>query len=298
MREHWNGNGVEAMNAEMPSVEITKVVNKRKRKIMIRRIFNMAVLCSVLTLWWGCSSDSDNDGGSSEPQAEKPNWQLNLSAEDAAPDWVVTNAEDYELVMSLAVKLNPVLAQYASEDDVVAAFVGGVCRSVASPYVYSGGKATLASAGLSIVGNAGESSVTFKYYCKRLKRIFVLRDWMGFNPNMNPSQDGSAYVLPFETEGGLVSAQVTVLLPGEAAVNFAAGDEIAVLSEEGRCCSCVLRVEDRQVALGVLAPSGSRLCIGWYSAANHAIYEAAETFLLVGGEAKTVSVSSFGVKKR
>lgn len=64
---------------------------------MIRRIFNMAVLCSVLTVWWGCSSDSDNDGGSSEPQTEKPNWQLNLSAEDAAPDWVVTNAEDYEL---------------------------------------------------------------------------------------------------------------------------------------------------------------------------------------------------------
>lgn len=265
---------------------------------MIRRIFNMAVLCSVLTLWWGCSSDSDNDGGSSEPQTEKPNWQLNLSAEDAAPDWVVTNAEDYELVMSLAVKLNPVLARHASEGDLVAAFVGGVCRSVASPDVYADGNAAFASAGLSIVGNAGESSVTFKYYCKRLKRIFVLRDWMSYNPNMNPSQNGSAYVLPFETEGGMASAQVTVLLPGEAAVNFAAGDEIAVLSEEGRCCSEVLQVEERQVVLGVLAPSGSRLSIGWYSAANHAIYEAAETLLLAGSEVKTVSVSSFGVKKQ
>lgn len=258
----------------------------------------MAVLCSVLTLWWGCSSDSDNDGGSFEPQAEKPNWQLNLSAEDAAPDWVVTNAEGYELAMSLVVKLNPVLAQYASEDDLVAAFVGGVCRSVTSPYVYADGETALASAGLSIVGNAGENSVTFKYYCKRLKRIFVLVDWMSFNPNMNPSQDGSAYVLPFETEGGMVSAPVTVLLPGEAAVNLAAGDEIAVLSEEGWCCSEVLQVGDQQVVLGVLAPSGSRLSIGWYSAANHAIYEAAETLLLTGSEVKTVSVSSFGVRKQ
>lgn len=263
---------------------------------MVNKILNILVVCSVLTLGWGCSSDSGS--GSSDSQAEKPNWQLNLAANDVAPDWSVTNAEDYELTMSLGVKLSQVLAVYASDDDMLAAFIDGQCRSVATPSVYPGSGGTLVSAGLNIVGNAGENGVTFKYYCKRLNRIFTLTNWMNFNPNQNPSQGGSAYVLPFESELGRVAAQVTVQLPEGTAVDLSLGDEIALLADGSQCCSNVAWVGEKQVVLNVLAPQGKRLAIDWYCASKHAIYEAAETVLLNSSDDKAVTVTAFNIKKK
>lgn len=260
---------------------------------MINKIIQIVVFCSVLALGWGCSSDNEN--GSPTHLAEKPNWQLTLTANDAAPSWSVANAEDYELTMSMAVKLNPVLARYASSDDLLAAFIGGVCRCVTTPTVYT--DSGIATLGLTIIGNAGESGVTLKYYCKRLNRIFTLENWINFNPNLSPTQDGAAYVLPFEAEGGMVSARVTVLLPEGSSVDLNAGDEIAVLSDGNQCRSSVSSASDKQIVLDVIAPQGSRLTIDWYSAAKQTIYEAAESLSLTDNAAKTISVSAFQVKK-
>lgn len=263
---------------------------------MINKIIHIIAICSVLALGWGCSSDN-NGGGTDTTPAEKPNWQMSLAANDAAPEWNVVNAEDYELTMSMAVKLNTVLAQYASNDDLLAAFVAGTCRSVTSPTVYAGNDFALASASFNIIGNAGESGITFKYYCKRLNRIFTLEHWMDFNPNLSPSQDGAAYVLPFETDGGMMGAQVTIQLPEGTTIDREAGDEIAMLSDSKQCCSQVVSIVGRQVVLNVLAPQGSRLTIDWYSAAQKAILEAAESLTITNSEAKAISVSAFNAKK-
>lgn len=223
---------------------------------------------------------------------------MDISANDDVPDWSVINAEKYEMTMSLAVKLNQALAQYASDEDMLAAFVDGVCRSVVSPSVYAGETTTLASAGLSIVGNAGDGDITFKYYCKQLNRIFSLDGWMNFNPNQSPSQDGSAYVLPFEEGIDALSAQVTIVMPDGVSIDFALGDELALLSDEGKCCSNVVWAGEKQVVLNVLAPHGSRLSVGWYSASNHVVYEAEETLILNKSGKATVSVTSFNAKRK
>ncbi len=261
---------------------------------MINKIVNIIAVCSVLTLGWGCSSDDD----SYDVQTEKPNWHMDISSDDAAPDWGVTSAGDYEMTMSLGVKLNSALAQYASDDDLLAAFVGGVCRGVVSPSVYAGEATTLASAGLSIVGNAGDGDVTLKYYCKQLNRIFSLDGWMNFNPNQSPSQDGSAYVLPFEESLGVVSAQVTIVLPDGVSVDLASGDELALLYGGGKCCSSVAKDGEKQAVLNVLAPRGSILSVGWYCASRHIVYEAEETLAINNGGATTVVVTSFNAVKK
>ena len=263
---------------------------------MINKIIHIVVFCSVLALGWGCSSDN-NGGGTDITPAEKPNWQMSLAANDAAPEWSEVNAEDYEMTMSMAVKLNPMLAQYASNDDWLAAFVNGTCRSVTSPTVYAVGDFASASASLNIIGNAGESGITFKYYCKRLNRIFTLEHWINFNPNLSPTQDGVAYALPFETDGGMISAQVTILLPEGTTIDRTAGDEIAILSDGKQCCSQVVSIAGRQVVLYVLAPQGSHLTIDWYSAAQRSILEAAESLTITNSEAKVVNVSAFNAKK-
>lgn len=263
---------------------------------MINKIIHIVVLCSALALWWGCSSDN-NGGGTDIVPAEKPHWQLSLAANDATPDWRVDNAEDYELTMSMAVKLNPVLAQYASNDDLLAAFIGNACRSVTSPTVYSSDKYASASASLNIIGNAGESGITFKYYCKRLNRIFTLNNFTNFNPNLSPSQEGEAYVLPFETEGGMMAAQVTIQLPEGTTIDSAAGDEVAMLSADKQCCSQVVSIMGQQIVLNVLAPANTHLTIDWYSAAQKLIFEAPESLTITNSEAKTIKVSAFKVKR-
>ena len=256
----------------------------------MKKITFIMLLCSALTLWWGCSS-SDNDPATPEkPEvAEKPNWNIDLTGNDNVPSWSVKDDENYELSMSISIKLNPILAKYASKEDQIAAFVGDECRGTTTLTLHDTGDITpLASAGITIMGNAQEQGVTFKYYCAQLRRIFTLPNWINYNPNQSPSESGSSYTLPFEEEQGLTSYQLTLALPSGCSVDLSAGDEIAALTPSNECRSTLAWVSDNAIGLNVLAQQGTQLTISLYDADKKTIKKISESFTV--GNDKTINL--------
>lgn len=264
-----------------------------------KSITYLIVLCLSFTTLWSCGSDSGNDGGSGKPSTSpKPNWTMNSQGTDDAPVWTVGNVENYELTMSLGVKLNPVLAQFAGTGDMIASFIGGECRSVTAPSLHNVGTLVpFVSAGLNIMGNGNDGHITFKYYCSRLHHIFVLNNYMDFNPNQSPSQAGATYELPFETQDGLLSVQYTLTLPEGTELNLADGDEIAALTADGKCRSVTSWGSRTTAVINVLASQGGRLNIMFYDNSEHILYQAAETVTLTDSNPKSLTITKFTPSK-
>jgi hypothetical protein len=48
-----------------------------------------------------------------------------------------------------------------------------------------------------VLGDVG--LVTLKYYCDKLHRIFTVSDWKEFDSTIQPTDQGTPYVVPFFT---------------------------------------------------------------------------------------------------
>lgn len=266
----------------------------------LKSITYFIALSMSLTALWSCGSDSGNNGGSDKPSTSpKPNWVITSQGSgEEAPNWTVGKVENYELSMSLGVKLNPILAQFAGTGDMIAAFINEECRCVTSPSIHNMGTLVpIVSAGLNIVGNGNDGHITFKYYCARLRHIFVLNNYMDFNPNQSPSQAGVTYELPFETQDGLLSVQYTLTLPDGVELNLADGDEIAALTADGKCRSVTSWGSQTTALINVLASQGSRLNIMFYDNSEHILYQATETITLTNGSPKSMTITKFTPSK-
>jgi hypothetical protein len=60
------------------------------------------MLLAVLTMLWGCSSDSDDGDkleGSSFAPVEKPSWTIDMMANDPVPTWQAPDPSKYESSM-------------------------------------------------------------------------------------------------------------------------------------------------------------------------------------------------------
>lgn len=137
----------------------------------------MIALAALAFMAWGCSSDNDDDQG------------LFKMGNDARPaEWRIPNFNDYELTMSIDVKLQDVLQAYGSENDLLCAFIQDEIRGLAEPIQVNGQWVFPMTVG----SNASDVPVFLSYYCDRLHRIYTTQ-WTTFDTTLPPTGVGGIY---------------------------------------------------------------------------------------------------------
>ncbi|MCR5713002.1 MAG: hypothetical protein K6G46_11235 [Prevotella sp.] len=260
------------------------------------RICIMAM--AVLTLAWGCTSDSES--GEKEPTlqnsefaaSEKPTWTIDWLWTDQAPTWQEPNSSDYWCSMQIQVILSDELTYFASNDDLMAVFINGTCRSVSNPNI-------LADKGevvflMNIEGDENEvgQKMQLQYYSAQLKHLFTNNNLPTFEPNNlwgnkyhlteTPSEGNSKY--PFVTE-----LQVT-FSNGKPPFTPGVNDIIGVFVD-GQCRG-VIKYDSTIGIKGLVFSriAGENAQLRYYSSANKGIYTFKQTFTL-NNERQSIAVA-------
>ena len=142
----------------------------------------MFVLLASLVLG-ACSSDDDNNVNDPKNAAytettvtEAPAWQIDWSNNQERPNWTEPDGYLYEVGTILKVQIEETLMPFASSGDLLALFVNGELRGLASPAVKIGtgqtenGKFLMKAYGK----EAGTVNMSLQYYSQQLKHLFTL----------------------------------------------------------------------------------------------------------------------------
>lgn len=154
-------------------------------KIMAGVAFTTTLLIGVAS----CSNDSD------DPQPDENTSSYLKEGNDVRPSWTTPDNlyKDFEFTMSVQVIPQDELLPYLSDDDLMCAVINDEMRAVANMQ-RTGGEPYFP---LLIAGNSASGSVTLKYFCSKLKRIYTISDWMEFTPGISPMKDGKPYSIKF-----------------------------------------------------------------------------------------------------
>ncbi len=146
----------------------------------------------IAMLTWLCACSSDDDENGEEPGVQNqytllnmgtaPSWEIDWTHHDERPNWESPDAAGYENWMIVMVKLQDELVPFASQDDLMAAYIGHELRAVNGPAKTSlEGTETTGNGAvrfiLKILGNESSDKkvkITLKYYNSKLKQIFTL----------------------------------------------------------------------------------------------------------------------------
>ena len=156
--------------------------------MMMMKTVKILMTVAVLATAWGCSTDTDEQTGTENglantmppsagytfEHADRPAWGVDLTGNDAAPDWGNFSMSLYENSMYVLVTLQDELAAHATEADRMAVFIGGERRTqLAVPNFYDDGAVRYV---LRIYGNSTDRNVRFdlQYYCTALKQLFSI----------------------------------------------------------------------------------------------------------------------------
>lgn len=138
-----------------------------------------------------CGGDSDiviekEDVGSptiaaytATSQSEAPVWQINWTNNQARPKWTAPDDSDYENFEIMMVQIEEALQSYVSADDMLAIFINGELRGLASPAVsIDDGTVYPKFLMKAYYNEAGSEAVdiSLQYYCHQLKHLFILSD--------------------------------------------------------------------------------------------------------------------------
>jgi hypothetical protein len=155
---------------------------------MMMKTVKILMTVAALATVWGCSTDTDEQTGTENglattmppsagytfERADRPAWSVDLTGNDAAPDWGNFNMSLYENSMYVLVTLQDELAAHATEADRMAVFIGGERRTqLAVPNFYDDGAVRYV---LRIYGNSTDRNVRFtlQYYSVALKQLFSI----------------------------------------------------------------------------------------------------------------------------
>lgn len=149
----------------------------------MNKIKLMSILLASLILGACSSSDDDNSTNAAYTEtavSETPAWQIDWSNNQERPNWAEPDASLYENWTILKVQLEPTLKLYASDGDLMALFVNGEIRALASPASTVGsGQTNVGKFLMKAYGNeSGTETVnmSLQYYSQTLKHVFTLTD--------------------------------------------------------------------------------------------------------------------------
>jgi len=119
--------------------------------------------------------------------AEAPQWQIDWSYNQPRPDWQEPSASSYMNFSVILVTLEEELQPYASNNDLLALFVGDELRGMSGPALdMSTGETDTNHFLVKAYGNESDGDmidVTLKYYNAQLRQVFSRSTTMAYNPD-------------------------------------------------------------------------------------------------------------------
>lgn len=215
--------------------------------------------------------------------SKAPSWVTDYSFNEARPDWTEPDNGSFENWSILCIDLEEGLQPSASDDDLLAVFVGDELRGLACPAV------PLVSTGqdaetflVKVWGNEGNDEpveLTVKYYSSKLQHIFTLSAVTTMGEMLGINDD---YVLPFTAGQHKYTVEETLdvnkILAGYG-IEPGAGDMVAafVVSE----CRGVGKMADSTFSpLKVRGhQAGEPVALRYYDAAKGQIITFTTTFV-------------------
>ena len=249
------------------------------------------MLLAVLTMLWGCSSDSDDGDkleGSSFVPVEKPSWTIDMMASDPVPTWQAPDPSKYESSMFIMVCLEEQLARYASDDDMMTVLIGDECRAKPAPlHKSASGKCYFV---LKIDGNSTDRDVSFSlcYYAAKIHHLFKLSTTQTFASDITYGIDED--FVPQLIKGSSrypVQGDLTVKLPDTAPFTPSDDDFVAVFV--GDDCRGVGTVG--QPFTVFLTSAGETPHVRYYSAQKGGVYTLKQSLTIAAGDSKEVTLS-------
>ena len=166
------------------------------QRIMKRFFYYSALIAAALTMVWGCGSSDDNKedpdlGGEKtiswiKVNGSADNWHVNWNGTDTRPTWEAPSLRGFETWMILMVTLQPELAAYSSDDDLMAVTINDEVRAVSSPAISLDETHDVFFI-LKILGNETSEArvaMTLEYYCSKLHQTFILKGSQYFVPEL------------------------------------------------------------------------------------------------------------------
>lgn len=149
----------------------------------MKKMYLAIVLLASLVLG-ACSSDDDNDsknaGYTETSLSEAPVWQIDWNNNQERPDWSEPDGSIYENWTILKVQIEEELQPFVSEKDMMALFINGELRGLATPAVIVGSEQSSNTTYLiKAYGNETETErvkISLTYYNETLKHLFTLSD--------------------------------------------------------------------------------------------------------------------------
>ena len=255
---------------------------------LTRRGWGVGLL--LLVLLSGCKSDDSDDNEPVEPvptpeaaytetaASEAPVWQIDWSNDQQKPDWKGPDVSAYENWTILKVQIEEALRPYVSGGDLMALFVNGELRGLASPAVIVGtGKTDSGKFLMKAYGNeSGTETVnmSLKYYCQQLKHIFTLTDDITLNSDESTGID-EAYIPEFiygSDKYPVVKSVVAEGLLTKAGITPAEGDMVAAFVGEECRGTATLSASGRTSLVVFGRADGESVTLKCYDAAKGVIY--------------------------
>jgi hypothetical protein len=168
---------------------------------MKKMYLKVVLLASLVAGACSCDSDATEKGGFSVTGvSEAPVWEVDWTSDQQRPDWTQPDASAYENWTIVMVQIEEALQPYVTDDDLMALFVNGELRGMASPAVAKGdSQAGSTKFVMKVYGNeSGNETVnmSLKYYNSRLKHMFTLSDDITLSSDVTTGTDED-YIPPF-----------------------------------------------------------------------------------------------------
>jgi hypothetical protein len=168
---------------------------------MKKMYLKVVLLASLVAGACSCDSDATEKGGFSVTRvSEAPVWEVDWTSDQQRPDWTQPDASAYENWTIVMVQIEEALQPYVTDDDLMALFVNGELRGMASPAVAKGdSQAGSTKFVMKVYGNeSGNETVnmSLKYYNSRLRHMFTLSDDITLSSDETTGTDED-YIPPF-----------------------------------------------------------------------------------------------------
>ena len=165
----------------------------------------LAFVLLASLLLGACGSDGDSNNGNGGNVAytetavsEAPVWGIDWQFNQGRPAWTKPDGSSYANWTIMMVQLEEALRPYASDEDMMAIFVNGEMRGLASPAegTVKDGNATFLMKAYGNETGTETVNISLQYFSQRLNQIFTLSDNINLNSDESTGIDED-YIPPF-----------------------------------------------------------------------------------------------------
>ena len=226
---------------------------------------------------------SDDDGGNNSnvkytetAVSEAPVWGIDWSFNQERPVWTKPDAGSYGNWTIMMVQLEEALRPYASDEDMMAIFVNGEMRGLASPAegTVKDGNATFLMKAYGNETGTETVNISLRYYCHKLKQIFTLSENMKLDADVSTGIDEN--YIPEFTKGSakypVVKTVTAESILGSVLLKSVSGNTVAAFVGD-ECRGKVKLSETGSTPLVIFGRSaGESVSLKYFDSINGIIY--------------------------